>query len=221
MFRVSPNELSFASVKSWKAIYGPWPGEQPFVKTEFYDMYGSGFESRCIGSERDPTQHNRMKRSLAGGFSSKALLEQETLVQRCVDKFIEKVGQAGKGTEGLNITEWYEMIAFDVLGEMAFGESFHCIDDGTLSFILERDRVVLINFNPEGKPHFWQQMTVKHLFFITLLDNLRRYPLLRRLGQLVIPRLTVAVRDKHTGYSRQQVAKSAPRFQLIKNLKAN
>lgn len=130
VFRVSPNELSFASVKSWKAIYGPWPGASPFLKTEFYEMYGSGFDSRCIGSERDPAQHNRMKRSLAGGFSNKALLEQEEIVQGCVDKFIEKIADAAAGPQGLNMTDWYEMLAFDVLGEMAFGESFHCIDDG-------------------------------------------------------------------------------------------
>lgn len=93
-------------------------------------MYGSGFRSLCIGSERDPVQHNRMKRSLAGGFSNKALLEQEALIDECINQFIWKVGQAGAGAEGLNVKQWYEMIAFDVLGEMAFGESFHCIENG-------------------------------------------------------------------------------------------
>lgn len=58
-----------------------------------------------------------------------------------------------------------------------------------------------------GKPHFWQQMTVEHLFFITVIDNLRRYPLIRRLGQWILPNLTVSIRDKHSGYSRQQIAK--------------
>lgn len=132
VFRVSPNELSFSSASSWKAIYGPWPGKEPFVKTEFYDMYGSGFNSLCIGSERNPTNHNRMKRSLAGGFSNKALLEQESIVRKCVDRFIDKIGQLGTNAKGLNMTKWYEMIAFDVLGEMAFGESFNCIEDGKI-----------------------------------------------------------------------------------------
>ena len=96
-------------------------------------MYGSGFRSLCIASERDPIQHNRMKRSLAGGFSNKALLEQEDLVQERVDEFIQELGQAGAGPEGLDIKKWYEMIAFDILGEMAFGESFHCIENGRFS----------------------------------------------------------------------------------------
>lgn len=55
IFRVSPNELSFASATSWKSIYGhPGAGKPTLIKSEFYNMYGSGFDSLCIGSERDP-----------------------------------------------------------------------------------------------------------------------------------------------------------------------
>ena len=55
IFRVSPNELSFASANSWKSIYGhPGAGKPTLVKSEFYNMYGAGFDSLCVGSERDP-----------------------------------------------------------------------------------------------------------------------------------------------------------------------
>ena len=148
-----------------------------------------------------------MKRSLAGGFSNKALLEQEQTVQGCVDKFINKIEQAATGKQGLNMTDWYEMLAFDVLGEMAFGESFHCIDDGLSSLLIHRlGQAAHVSSGNTGKPHFWQQMISKHLFFITVVDNLRRYPLVRQLGQWILPNLTVAIRDKHTGYSRKKVA---------------
>lgn len=75
-----------------------------------------------------------MKRSLASGFSSKALFEQEEIVQQCVDRFVQKIGEASKGSEGVNMNTWYEMVAFDILGEMAFGESFHCVDSGKTTF---------------------------------------------------------------------------------------
>lgn len=93
-------------------------------------MYGAGFKSLCIGSERDPKTHSRMKKSLASAFSTKALAEQEIIVQRCLDGFIEKVGRLGQGPKGIDMTEWFEMIAFDVLGEMAFGESFSSVEQG-------------------------------------------------------------------------------------------
>ncbi|EKG12700.1 Cytochrome P450 [Macrophomina phaseolina MS6] len=189
--RVAPNELSFCSVESWKGIYGHTSAQtKPMVKSEFYDMYGSGYRSLCIGSERDPARHRRMKQTLTAAFSTKALLEQESIVRGCVDEFVDAVGQASaasSGGTGVDVTKWYEMLAFDILGEMAFGESFNCVKD--------------------GKPHFWQQLILEHIWFVTVLDNLRRYPIVARIGKLLLPRFTVAIRDKHSGYSREKVAR--------------
>lgn len=127
--RISPNELSFASVASWKAIYGhPATGKPTFPKSEFYDMYGSGYKSGCIGSERDPSSHGRMRKSLSAAFSTKALTEQEHIIQQSVDDFIRVIGAKGT-TKALNMSDWFEMISFDILGEMAFGESFHCVEN--------------------------------------------------------------------------------------------
>lgn len=129
--RISPNELSFASAASWKAIYGhPIVGNPTFPKSEFYDIYGAGYESRCIGSERDPKLHGRMKKSLSAAFSTKALTEQEHIIHKCVNEFVRAIGQKGTSTS-LNMTDWFEMISFDILGEMAFGESFHCVENGS------------------------------------------------------------------------------------------
>lgn len=129
---MAPNELSFSSVDSWKGIYGtPAPGKSTLIKSKFYEMYGAGFNSLCVGSERDPKSHSRMKKSLSGAFSTKALSEQETIIQKCIDEFIREIGaHGGPDTPGLNMTKWYEMISFDILGEMAFGESFNCVRDG-------------------------------------------------------------------------------------------
>ena len=131
MIRVSTNEVSFASVQSWKDIYSPSSGQPTFSKSDFYETFGSGFQSHCIGSERDPVIHSRMKRSMQGAFSTKALKEQEDIIQECVDKFIDAVGSRAVRCSGLDMTEWFEMIAFDILGEMAFGESFGSVDKGT------------------------------------------------------------------------------------------
>ncbi|KAI3396494.1 hypothetical protein diail_12114 [Diaporthe ilicicola] len=134
--RISPNELSFASVQSWKDIYGhATGGKQIMTKSEFYDMYGSGFDSLCIGSERDPRKHAQMKKSLSAAFSTKALVQQESIVQGCVDGFVQRLGTDGASEKGLNMTKWFEMIAFDILGEMAFGESFHCVENGRDDFL--------------------------------------------------------------------------------------
>ena len=130
--RVSPNEISFASVASWKDIYGHQPANKStLVKSEFYDMYGSGFDSLCIGSERDPRKHRQMKTSLSAAFSTKVLQEQEHVVAKVIESFIAKVEEhCGHGADAMNMTKWYEMVAFDILGDMALGKSFRSIESG-------------------------------------------------------------------------------------------
>ncbi|KAL4916488.1 cytochrome P450 [Aspergillus aurantiobrunneus] len=185
VFRVSPNELSFASLNSWKHIYGAPAGPRShLIKGEFYDIYGSGFKTGCIGSERDPRVHALKKKNLTPAFSTKALQAQDPIVQRCIDVFVEKLGPLSR-KKGLDVVEWYEMLAFDILGEMAFGESFRCV---------ERE-----------EHHFWIKLILDHLLAITLVDNLRRFAFLATLGKLLLPRLTVQVRNRHTGYSREKV----------------
>ncbi|KAJ5961382.1 benzoate 4-monooxygenase cytochrome P450, partial [Penicillium vulpinum] len=172
--RISPNELSFASVESWKAIYGhPIAGKATMVKSEFYNIYGSGFDSLCIGSERNPQVHSRMRKCLTAAFSTKAIMEQESIVQSCIDQFIDKLRADGTQEKGLNMTKWFEMLAFDIL--------------------------VL------GKPHHWSEMITSHLFFITLIDNLRRYPIFYYIGAFLLPKLTFSVRDQHSQFSRDKV----------------
>lgn len=146
-----------------------------------------------------------MKRNLSAAFSTKALLEQESIVNSCADAFIKKIGeQEASKEQGLNMTKWYEMISFDILGEMAFGESFHAVQQGTIFYYPGISGIALLTV-PLGKPHFWSELILDHLFFITVLDNLRRYPFFVTLGKIFLPFATVSVRNKHSGYTRQQV----------------
>jgi hypothetical protein len=134
VFRVSPNELSFATATSWKEIYGfPPPGTDHLIKGEFYEIFGGAYKEGCIGSERDPTLHARKKRNLMAAFSIKALAAQEPIVQGCLDRFVDKLGPSSKNSKGrgIDVAQWLERVAFDILGEMAFGEGFGCVEKGT------------------------------------------------------------------------------------------
>lgn len=65
-------------------------------------------------------------------FSAKALSEQEPVIQGCLDRFVDKLGPLSEtsGGKGLDVVHWLEMAAFDLLGEMAFGEGFGCVQKG-------------------------------------------------------------------------------------------
>ncbi|THY32783.1 hypothetical protein D6D01_02446 [Aureobasidium pullulans] len=133
----------------------------------------------------------RMRKHLSAAFSTKALLEQEDIVQGCIDKFMHRLGSEGDQETGLNMIKEFEMLAFDILGEMAFGESFGNME--------------------AGKPHPWIELITEHIFYITVLDNLRRFTWLEKLGRIVLSKLIGSVRQKHSQYSRDKV------FRRLKN----
>lgn len=57
-----------------------------------------------------------------------------------------------------------------------------------------------------GIPHFWAELILDHVYFITLADNLRRFPLIVALTKRFFPS-TVAVQNKNSDYSRKQVSR--------------
>jgi cytochrome P450 len=134
--RIAPNELSFNSAQSWKDIYGFRQGHKPFVKSEFYD--GGSFAARgvhSIVSERDPGVHGKMRRLLAHAFSNTSLHEQEDTVAKTVDRLIQVIGeQGGEPGAAVNIGKAYEMMAFDIIGDLAFGETFQALGNGMFYF---------------------------------------------------------------------------------------
>ncbi|PVH97982.1 putative cytochrome P450 [Periconia macrospinosa] len=120
--RTAPNELSFNTAKSWKDIYDFRQGHQTFVKSDFYE--GGSFADQCgsIVSERDVNRHSKMRRDLSHAFSQRSLTEQEALISGVVDDFITQLGLVGAA--GVNIVDWFTMATFDIIGDLAFGETF-------------------------------------------------------------------------------------------------
>jgi len=74
-----------------------------------------------------------MKRKLSNGFSVKALSEQEDIVHYYLDKLIGQINAHGTGPEGDEMVKWYNFFTFDLIGDLAFGESFGSLNDGMLS----------------------------------------------------------------------------------------
>ncbi|KAI1132468.1 cytochrome P450 [Nemania abortiva] len=194
VFRVGPNELSFASVSAFRTIYGNRSVAEPnspAPKNEWYEMLASGFDEYCIVSERDPRKHSEKRAMFSAAFTQKALLEQENIIQRFVNDFVKKVGKLGSGPEGLDMVKWYQMVSFDIFGELGFGETFGC---------LERE-----------SSHPWLDMILDHLLVVNIMDNLRRYPLLVAIVKLLPAKWTTGLAKQQTQFSRDQVKRRLER----------
>lgn len=80
-------------------------------------------------------------------------------------EFIERISWKGKLEDkqrGINVTKWYEMVSFDVLGEMAFGQSFGCVRSGELRHIFTCSLLAY------AMPHFWAEPILEHNYFLAL-----------------------------------------------------
>ncbi|PSN69578.1 cytochrome P450 [Corynespora cassiicola Philippines] len=160
--RTSPNELSFATAESYRDIYGhASKGRRPFLKSDFYSANGRPIS---IVSARDPLEHRTQRQSLSAAFSSKALRDQEEVVHKYVDMFIDQIGKLGApDTKGINTTEAFNWLTFDIIGDLTFGESFDAVKN--------------------GKTHPWVSMIVESSYWGNLVGLRKRIPLLN----LVLP----------------------------------
>lgn len=149
--------------------------------------------------------HTRMYKSLAPAFSTKALVEQEEIIQSCVDDFLQVLDVDGTNPLGLNMTRWFEMLTFDVLGEMAFGESFDSLKNSRSPQNRSDSNEDELRILTEKK-HPWEALVVDHIFWLTVLENLRRFRIFRYIGAMLLPRL-FSVRNKHSQLSRDRVGR--------------
>ncbi|KAF5576016.1 Isotrichodermin C-15 hydroxylase [Fusarium pseudocircinatum] len=182
--RIAPNELSFSSLTSRDDIYG-FKAARKFLKSPLYEGFVNGKEPSLVGI-KDPILHGKKKRLLSHAFSAKALKSHEETINSYTDLFVQQAAIHGGGSEGIDMTRWYNWFAFDVIGDLAFGESFNCLKD--------------------VKDHFWVSLVFAHSSSIIRKDVLRRFPLISKILELyVVPKEVSSARRNHYLYSAQRV----------------
>ncbi|KXJ90431.1 cytochrome P450 [Microdochium bolleyi] len=127
--RFSPDEVSTIDPEAWKQIYGhKKESSQQFPKDPaFYDASATPVRD-IIHADNDG--HKRMRRVMAHAFSEKALRAQSHLLDHHVDLFIAKFAEMAARDDPVDITLWYNFATFDVIGDLAFGQSFRCLEKG-------------------------------------------------------------------------------------------
>ena len=76
--------------------------------------------------------HARIRRLLAPAFSDTALLEQEPLLSHYFDLLVQKLDEKidGPANGRVDLMSQYNCLAFDVIGDLALGESFGALENG-------------------------------------------------------------------------------------------
>lgn len=133
--RIAPHHLSFTDPQAFKDIYGHRIGaasDMPELPkaTMFYHV-SRRIPHNIISSTVE--DHRGLRRSLAHGFSDKAMREQEPIIGRYVDLLLLRLhglcGAAAGGTAAVvDLKNYYNWTTFDAIGDLVFGESFGCLE---------------------------------------------------------------------------------------------
>jgi cytochrome P450 len=133
VLRVAPNEVTFASKDAWNDIHQPRPNHQIFLKDPLWWSSQPGHPTSIINAI-NPKEHAKIRNTLAPGFTPRALRSQEPFIQKYVNLLVEKIQErtdeaaSDEGVE-LDICPWMNFTAFDIFGDLGFGESFDCLQD--------------------------------------------------------------------------------------------
>ncbi|RKF80347.1 Cytochrome P450 monooxygenase aclL [Golovinomyces cichoracearum] len=131
--RIRPNELSYTDEQAWNDIYGHkspngtgnLPKEEKRLRPETNNTV-----TILIANEAD---HRRLRRIQTPMFSDRAIAAQEEFIisycELLTSRLMEK---ANSSFNTVDMVLWYTYTTFDILGELAFGESFNGLKSNVL-----------------------------------------------------------------------------------------
>ncbi|GKT40464.1 trichothecene C-15 hydroxylase [Colletotrichum spaethianum] len=182
--RIAPNELAYNHPDAWKDVHGHLKngtgdhGRDPVFTTDT--------RHSIIGANRE--NHSRFRRALSHGFSAQSMFDQESIIEGYVDLLIRRLHEQCAGEpKALNMVSWYNWTTFDIIGDLAFGEPFHCLD--------------------ESDYHPWVKMIFDGVKAGAFNMNARRYPLIERLLMNFVPADLQNQRAQHMALTHEKVQK--------------
>ncbi|KAJ6025062.1 hypothetical protein N7540_005859 [Penicillium herquei] len=126
IIRVAPDELSFIDPDAWRDIYTK--GREFVRPDQFKDQPPGKTASNLIACSE--SEHARLRKILAPGFSEKYAMEQEPIIQSYVDKLFTKLDDRVQNDQSsaVDVVEWINYLAFDLIGDLTWGSPFGCLD---------------------------------------------------------------------------------------------
>ncbi|KAJ5833586.1 hypothetical protein N7474_001897 [Penicillium riverlandense] len=124
--RVGPNHYSISDLSAVRTVYGT--GSR-FAKSAWYDGWKHPTQW-TVFADRDIKRHADTRKRFTGLYSMTSLVNYETFADDCADLFLKNLAGFADRKESLNLGHWFQCYAFDVIGNITFGERFGFLDDG-------------------------------------------------------------------------------------------
>lgn len=181
--RIAPDELAFSHPDAWQDIMGHQKGKPEFPKANWFYRPMEDQAGHVVNESR--AQHGRLRRQMAHGFSEKAMRDQEPMIRGYVDILLQRLHEFCESGTPVILSDWYNYATFDIIGDLAFGEPFGCLQgsnlDGWIKGIFDAGR------------------------FGIILQALSFYPSVKRVLLSMVPASMTEAREKHKRFTEQKM----------------
>lgn len=101
--------------------------------SHFYEAFVVG--TTGVFNTRDRTDHTRKRKMIAHAFSPKSVGEFEPHMTSNVGRWVDRLDRISSSTPPISYTKmnampWFSYLAFDIIGDLAFGAPFGMVDKG-------------------------------------------------------------------------------------------
>ncbi|KIW38683.1 uncharacterized protein PV06_09633 [Exophiala oligosperma] len=125
--RIAPNEVDVTDLDGYRAIHKIGNG---FTKSQWYPRFRTAYRDQDVFSETNIQSHSVRRRILSRPFSKSNLRQNwEALVREKAHLALRKMRSKAE-TGVCDIFEWWSFFTTDVIGQVAFGESFGMLETG-------------------------------------------------------------------------------------------
>ncbi|KAF2258940.1 cytochrome P450 [Lojkania enalia] len=190
--RIAPNELSYTDGAAWKDIYGNRPGQLPFERNRTWFVKRTLDQAQSIMGP-DEEAHARLRRVFANAFSERSLRDQSPVIECYVEALMNQLKSTSFGRQWkdktVDLVQWVNFVAFDISGDLSFGESFDCIKT--------------------GKAHPWVEVVNGFGKGLALVSTINLYPPMESLLKYIIP---PKIRQQQIDHREMSAAKARKRL---------
>ncbi|KAI9819638.1 MAG: hypothetical protein M1827_007088 [Pycnora praestabilis] len=129
LVRIQPDHVSIADAEAIPIVYGHGNG---FLKSDYYDAFVS--IQRGLFNTRDRAEHSRKRKTVSHTFSAKNIGEFEQYMHYNLGELIKQWDQKSTNAHGgyakIDSLHWFNYLAFDIIGDLAFGAPFGMLPKG-------------------------------------------------------------------------------------------
>ncbi|KAL7804862.1 cytochrome P450 [Trichoderma aethiopicum] len=181
--RVAPDHLSFCHPDAMNDLCSHRkPGQLENGHEKVRTMLLSG---SIIDANRE--NHSRLRKSMANGFSNQAMIDQQPLILAYVEKLFAKLDEEIAKGEKIDMVARYNWTTFDIIGDLAFGEPFGCLEN--------------------SKYHPWVETVFDGVKNVSIDGTFRRMPLLYKGLVMLTPKAMMDKLKQHNEMSEEKVRK--------------